>query len=136
MGLLVAVFSPDGVGQAGNFRQLIIVLGVMSGAGIFNGITKYVAEYHQDPLWLRLAVGTALSMVLGFSILLALVFPYAAKPIGIGLLFGHTDYVGVVPRYSVYSDGGIASYTPTPVYVCAKELSRCGGQRAGSMIGK
>ncbi|NIH11862.1 MAG: lipid III flippase WzxE [Serratia symbiotica] len=93
--LLAVAFGPGGVGQAGNFRQLITVLGVLSGAGIFNGITKYVAKYHQDPLRLRLAVGTASSMVLGFSTLLALVFLYAAKPISIGL-FGHTDYVGVV----------------------------------------
>lgn len=44
--LLAVAFGPSGVGQAGNFRQLITVLGVLSGAGIFNGITKYVAEYH------------------------------------------------------------------------------------------
>jgi enterobacterial common antigen flippase len=64
--LLAVAFGPSGVGQAGNFRQLITVLGVLSGAGIFNGITKYVAEYHQDPQRLRLAVGTASSIVLGF----------------------------------------------------------------------
>ena len=40
--LLAIAFGPSGVGQAGNFRQLITVLGVLSGAGIFNGITKYV----------------------------------------------------------------------------------------------
>ncbi len=28
------------VGQAGNFRQMITVLGVLAGAGIFNGVTK------------------------------------------------------------------------------------------------
>ncbi len=104
--LLAVAFGPGGVGQAGNFRQLITVLGVLSGAGIFNGITKYVAEYHQDPLRLRLAVGTASSMVLGFSTLLALVFLFAAKPISIGL-FGHTDYVGVV-RAVAFIQMGIA----------------------------
>lgn len=32
--LLAVAFGPSGVGQAGNFRQLITVLGVLSGAGI------------------------------------------------------------------------------------------------------
>lgn len=104
--LLAVAFGPSGVGQAGNFRQLITVLGVLSGAGIFNGITKYVAEYHQDPQRLRLAVGTASSIVLGFSTLLALVFLFAAEPISIGL-FGHADYVGVV-RAVAFIQMGIA----------------------------
>ncbi len=104
--LLAVAFGPSGVGQAGNFRQLITVLGVLSGAGIFNGITKYVAEYHQDSQRLRLAVGTASSIVLGFSTLLALVFLFAAEPISIGL-FGHADYVGVV-RAVAFIQMGIA----------------------------
>ncbi|WP_250131417.1 ATP-binding cassette domain-containing protein [Serratia marcescens] len=104
--LLAVAFGPSGVGQAGNFRQLITVLGVLSGAGIFNGITKYVAEYHQDPQRLRLAVGTASSIVLGFSTLLALVFLFAAEPISIGL-FGHADYVDVV-RAVAFIQMGIA----------------------------
>ena len=48
--LLAVSFGPSGVGQAGNFRQMVTVLGVLSGAGTFNGITKYVAEYHQQPV--------------------------------------------------------------------------------------
>ncbi|AUP77102.1 hypothetical protein CWS02_25680 [Enterobacter sp. EA-1] len=39
--LLAVAFGPSGVGQAGNFRQLITVLGVLAGAGIFNGVTKW-----------------------------------------------------------------------------------------------
>ncbi|WP_421414757.1 lipid III flippase WzxE [Serratia plymuthica] len=104
--LLAVAFGPSGVGQAGNFRQLITVLGVLSGAGIFNGITKYVAEYHQDPQWLRLAVGTASTIVLGFSTLLALVFLFAAVPISIAL-FGHAEYVNVV-RAVAFIQMGIA----------------------------
>jgi antigen flippase len=79
---------------------------VLSGAGIFNGITKYVAEYHQDPQRLRMAVGTASSIVLGFSTLLALVFLFAAEPISMGL-FGHTDYINVV-RAVAFIQMGIA----------------------------
>ncbi|MHA7844826.1 lipid III flippase WzxE [Serratia sp. D1N4] len=104
--MLAVAFGPSGVGQAGNFRQLITVLGVLSGAGIFNGITKYVAEYHQDPQRLRMAVGTASSIVLGFSTLLALVFLFAAEPISRGL-FGHADYVNVV-RALAFIQMGIA----------------------------
>ncbi len=36
--LLAVSFGPAGVGQAGNFRQMITVLGVLAGAGIFNGV--------------------------------------------------------------------------------------------------
>lgn len=104
--LLAVTFGPSGVGQAGNFRQLIIVLGVLSGAGIFNGITKYVAEYHQQPERLRAMLGTSSTIVLGFSTLLALVFLLAAKPVSIAL-FGHADYQNVV-RAIAFIQMGIA----------------------------
>ncbi|WP_145585725.1 MULTISPECIES: lipid III flippase WzxE [Yersinia] len=104
--LLAVTFGPSGVGQAGNFRQLITVLGVLSGAGIFNGITKYVAEYHQQPERLRAVVGTSSAIVLGFSTLLALVFLLAAKPVSMAL-FGHADYQNVV-RAVAFIQMGIA----------------------------
>ncbi len=93
--LLAVSFGPSGVGLAGNFRQLITVLGVLAGAGIFNGVTKYVAQYRQQPAQLRAVTGTASAMVLGFSTLLALLFLLAAAPISRGL-FGHAAWQGVV----------------------------------------
>ena len=93
--LLAVSFGPSGVGLAGNFRQLVTVLGVLAGAGIFNGVTKYVAQYHDDAEKLRTVVGTSSAMVLGFSTLLAVVFLLAAAPISQGL-FGHTHYQGLV----------------------------------------
>jgi Membrane protein involved in the export of O-antigen and teichoic acid len=93
--LLAVSFGPSGVGQAGNFRQLVTVLGVLAGAGIFNGVTKFVAQHHDDPMQLRKVVGTSSAMVLGFSTLLAIVFLLAAAPISQGL-FGHTEYQGLV----------------------------------------
>ncbi|WP_432699374.1 lipid III flippase WzxE [Kluyvera cryocrescens] len=93
--LLAVSFGPSGVGQAGNFRQLVTVLGVLAGAGIFNGVTKLVAQHHDDPAHLRQVVGTSSAMVLGFSTLLAAIFLLAAAPISQGL-FGHTHYQGLV----------------------------------------
>lgn len=93
--LLAVSFGPSGVGQAGNFRQLVTVLGVLAGAGIFNGVTKLVAQHHDDSKLLRQVVGTSSAMVLGFSTLLAVIFLLAAAPISQGL-FGHTDYQGLV----------------------------------------
>jgi len=104
--LLAVSYGPSGVGQAGNFRQLITVLGVLAGAGIFNGITKYVAEYQQQPEQLRAVTGTASTMVLGFSTLLAVVFLLAAKPVSVAL-FGHADYQHVV-RIVAFLQMGIA----------------------------
>ena len=66
--LLAVSFGPSGVGLAGNFRQLVTVLGVLAGAGIFNGVTKYVAQHHDDAEKLRTVVGTSSAMVLGFYV--------------------------------------------------------------------
>ncbi|MCG8709773.1 lipid III flippase WzxE [Brenneria sp. 4F2] len=102
--LLAVAFGPVGVGQAGNFRQLITVLGVLAGAGIFNGVTKYVAEYHQRPERLQPLLGTAVSLVLGFSSLLAAVFVFAATPIAIAL-FGHDQYRHVIRALALIQMG-------------------------------
>lgn len=104
--LLAVSFGPEGVGQAGNFRQLITVLGVLAGAGIFNGVTTYVAQSRQQPAQLRAVVGTASAMVLGFSTLLALVFLLAAEPIS-RALFGHGGWQNVV-RIVAFLQLGIA----------------------------
>lgn len=93
--LLAVSYGPSGIGQAGNFRQLVTVLGVLAGAGIFNGVTKYVAQYRDEPQQLRGVVGTASAMVLGFSTLLAIAFVLAAAPIS-RALFGHDHYQGLV----------------------------------------
>lgn len=104
--MLAVSFGPAGVGQAGNFRQLITVLGVLAGAGIFNGVTKYVAEYQQNPKQLQAVTGTASAIVLGFSTLLAIVFILFAGPISVGL-FGHADYQNVL-RIVAFLQAGIA----------------------------
>ncbi|MBS4430067.1 lipid III flippase WzxE [Pectobacterium punjabense] len=104
--LLAVTFGPSGVGMAGNFRQLITVLGVLAGAGIFNGVTKYVAEYQQQPERLRPLLGTSITLVLGFSTFLAILFLAAATPIA-NLLFGHDDYRDVV-RALAFIQMGIA----------------------------
>lgn len=93
--LLAVAFGPSGVGQAGNFRQLITVLGILAGAGIFNGVTKYVAEYQQQPERLRAVLGTSSAIILGFSMLLAVIFLLFSGSISTGL-FGHQDYESVV----------------------------------------
>lgn len=104
--MLAVSYGPAGVGQAGNFRQLITVLGVLAGAGIFNGVTKYVAQYQQQPETLRAVTGTASSMVLGFSLLLALVFLLFAAPVS-RALFGHDHYQQVI-RMVAFLQMGIA----------------------------
>ncbi|WP_394564360.1 lipid III flippase WzxE [Pantoea sp. SGAir0180] len=104
--LLAISYGPEGVGQAGNFRQLITVLGVLAGAGIFNGVTTFIAQYRQQPQPLRALVGTASAMVTGFSTLLALVFLLAAAPVSTAL-FGHDRYQNVI-RIVAFLQFGIA----------------------------
>lgn len=93
--LLALAYGPAGIGLAGNFRQLLTVLSVLAGAGIFNGVTRYVAEYRQQPERLRALMGTASAMVLIVSTLSALIFLSAAHPISVAL-FGSADYQKVI----------------------------------------
>lgn len=95
MKLLAVAFGPSGVGLAGNYRQLITVLGVLSGAGIFNGVTALVALHRQQPEALRAALGTSSTLILIFSSLLAVVFTLAAGPIATAL-FGRDAYREVI----------------------------------------
>lgn len=118
--LLAVSFGPAGLGLAANFRQLITVLGVLAGAGIFNGVTKYVAQYHDNPQQLRRVVGTSSAMVLGFSTLMALVFVLAAAPISLGL-FGNHDY-----QAGAFSGAGAnGDRLGQPVTGVDERLSRC-----------
>ncbi|MFP3036528.1 MAG: lipid III flippase WzxE [Arsenophonus sp. ER-LPS3-MAG3] len=93
--LLSVSFGPSGVGQVGNFRQLIIILSSLSGAGIFNGVIKYVAEYYRTPKKLSAVLGTSSSIILGFSVLLIIIFLFFSSFISFAL-FGHTRYQIVI----------------------------------------
>ena len=120
VGKLLAVSLVRRAWAGGNFRQLITVLGVLAGAGIFNGVTKYVAQYHDNPQQLRRVVGTSSAMVLGFSTLMALVFVLAAAPISQGL-FGNTDY-----QAGAFSGAGAnGDRLGQPVTGADERLSRC-----------
>lgn len=79
--LLAVHFGPEGVGRAGNYMTLVTLLGVLSGGGIFNGVTKYVAEYEHDPVRLRALLGTAAALVLGASTLLGVALLALERPI-------------------------------------------------------
>ncbi|WP_241607396.1 lipid III flippase WzxE [Rosenbergiella epipactidis] len=103
--LLAVTYGPEGIGLASNYRQLITVLSVMAGAGIFNGVTRYVAEYQDDSHQLRQLSATASTLVLGAGMLIALVFLLCADPISQGL-FGHSDYAPVI-RYLAFLQCGI-----------------------------
>ncbi|CCK00381.1 WzxE protein [Cronobacter malonaticus 507] len=79
---------------------------MLAGAGIFNGVTKLVAQHQHDAAGLQRVTGTASAMVLGFSTLLAVIFLLAAGPISVGL-FGHDRYENVV-RMVAFIQMGIA----------------------------
>lgn len=93
--LLAVAFGPGGVGLAGNYRQLITVLGVLSGAGIFNGVIMLVARHQQQPEQLRRVLGTSATLIAFFSSALAAVFVLAAGPIA-AALFGDERYRDVI----------------------------------------
>lgn len=108
--LLALAYGPSGIGQAGNFRQLVTVLGVLSGAGIFNGVTKYIAEHHEDADKRRSILGTSSTIILLFSTLLAIVFLLFSTQISV-LLFGHDSYREVIVAVAFIQMGiGYANY--------------------------
>ncbi|WP_413492746.1 lipid III flippase WzxE [Morganella psychrotolerans] len=108
--LLALAYGPSGIGQAGNFRQLVTVLGVLSGAGIFNGVTKYIAEHHEDADKRRAILGTSSTIILIFSTLLAIVFLLFSAQISV-LLFGHDSYREVIVAVAFIQMGiGYANY--------------------------
>lgn len=108
--LLALAYGPSGIGQAGNFRQLVTVLGVLSGAGIFNGVTKYIAEHHEDADKRRAILGTSSTIILLFSTLLAIVFLLFSTQISV-LLFGHDSYREVIVAVAFIQMGiGYANY--------------------------
>lgn len=106
--LLAVSFGPDGVGRAGNFMTFVTVLGVLSGAGIYHGVTKYVAEFQTegDDLRLRRLLGTSGSIVFGFSVLLAVLLWALADPVS-RLLFGG-DGLAEVVRAMAFVQFGLA----------------------------
>ncbi|ULR30875.1 lipid III flippase WzxE [Dickeya fangzhongdai] len=89
--LLAVTFGPEGVGLAGNYRQLITVLGVMAGAGIANGVTRAVAAAPPDADRPSPLLGTAVSLSMGCSLLLTLALWLLAAPLS-RLLFGDDAY--------------------------------------------
>ncbi|KGD80149.1 O-antigen translocase [Tatumella morbirosei] len=104
--LLAVSYGPEGIGLAGNFRQMVTVLGVLAGAGIFNGVTRYVAEYQEQPARLQALTATSSSIIMGSSLLLCMVFSLAAAPIS-ELLFGSDHYRQVI-RIVAFLQAGIA----------------------------
>ncbi|WGE89215.1 lipid III flippase WzxE [Actinobacillus arthritidis] len=72
--LFALQFGLEGLGQAANFMTLITVLGVFAGGGIFNGVTKYVAELEHSPEQLDTFLVTSNRIVVLFSAVLAVIF--------------------------------------------------------------
>ena len=103
--LLAVTYGPEGIGLASNYRQLITVLSVMAGAGIFNGVTRYIAEYQDSPEQLRRLSVTASALVLVASLVIGLIFLLCAEPISRGL-FGDPRFANVI-RYLALLQCGI-----------------------------
>ncbi len=103
--LLAISYGPQGIGLASNYRQLITVLSVMAGAGIFNGVTRFVAEYRDSPAQLHRLCGTASALVAIASLVLAALFIIFASAIS-QALFDRRDYSDVI-RWLALLQAGI-----------------------------
>lgn len=104
--LLAVSYGPQGIGLASNYRQLITVLAVLAGAGIFNGVTRYVAEFQHDRQQLRQLLSTASLIVLATSLLLGLLLWLFAPQLS-QQLFATRDFSGVI-RCVAFLQCGIA----------------------------
>jgi antigen flippase len=98
--LLAVKFSPEGLGRVSNVTTLSMVLDQLSGAGIINGVNKYVAEFSDDPQQLQSLLGTASAIIISFSTLVALVLLVATQRIS-HLLGAPTEYLWLIKSTSV-----------------------------------
>lgn len=106
MKLIAVYFGTEGVGRAANYMTLLTVLGVFAGAGIFNGVTKYVAQYEDDRQKLNEMLGTASSIILIFSFCLAAIGLFFADVIAL-FIFSKDGYRTVI-RVLAIAQLGIA----------------------------
>lgn len=102
--LIALYYGVEGVGRAANYMTLLTVLGVLAGAGIFNGITKYVAEYENQPQHLTEILTTSFFIVIVFSFCLALIGQLVAQPAAV-FIFGDGDYQWVIRILAVLQFG-------------------------------
>lgn len=102
--LFALQFGTAGLGQVANFMTLITVLGVFAGAGIFNGVTKYVAEFEHQPDKLTALLSTANHIIVSFSGVLALILFLFAEQIS-QWLFYSKDYQSVIMATAVAQFG-------------------------------
>ncbi|EFX92799.1 O-antigen translocase [Actinobacillus ureae] len=102
--LFALQFGTVGLGQVANFMTLITVLGVFAGAGIFNGVTKYVAEFEHQSDKLTVLLSTANRIIVLFSGVLALILFLFAEQISQWLFYSQ-DYQNVIMATAVAQFG-------------------------------
>ncbi|MBE2895255.1 lipid III flippase WzxE [Pasteurellaceae bacterium NCTC 11878] len=93
--LLAIYYGPKGVGLAANYMTLLTVLGVFAGAGIFNGVTKYVSQFEHDAETSQSILGSASFIILLFSGCLGAAMLLFAKPIAL-FLFTKPGYHHII----------------------------------------
>ncbi|MEW9907017.1 MAG: lipid III flippase WzxE [Candidatus Symbiodolus clandestinus] len=72
---LIAVnFGLENFGKFNNMSFFSSYLDNLSGAGIFNGINKYISQFHKDPFQQQQLLGTASTIVFLFSAIITAVF--------------------------------------------------------------
>lgn len=97
-------FGVEGLGEAANFMTFITFLGVFAGAGIFNGVTKYTAEYADNPSQTSILFSTSTQIILIFSTCLAIVFILFSAPLS-EILFFNRERQGIVIAAAVAQFG-------------------------------
>lgn len=102
--LLAVRFGPEGMGRAANYMTLLTVLGVLSGAGIFHGVTRYVATYQHDADRRRALLGAASGMALGASALIGATLLVLAAPLG-RFIFAGDGHPGVLRVVAIVQIG-------------------------------
>jgi O-antigen/teichoic acid export membrane protein len=66
------IIGPAGLAMVGQFLNSITILGSLSVGGISQGVTKYVAEYHDRPDQQKLVIGNAFRIVSACTLIISL----------------------------------------------------------------
>ncbi len=98
---LVALFAgPEGVGKMGQFMSMMSLLAVVAGGGIASGVTKYVAEYRDNPSRLESLARSGLSFSLATSVVVGALSVIFSKELS-RLLLGDASYESLIWVLSV-----------------------------------
>lgn len=81
--LIANYLGPEGLGYLGHFIGFFVILKVLSGGSIENGVVKYISEFRDKPIMLRYYLSDSILYMLCASFLIFIVVFLFAEPLSL-----------------------------------------------------